>query len=104
VEAGRTAPWAKMIGPGMSANPVIDMDVIIAAVADLPLLKLRLGSLGYEQRGNTTIGIGAVQRGRRGKISVRSRHHHEGGFECRTRWTCLSVFTIASTPATWKPY
>jgi GrpB-like predicted nucleotidyltransferase (UPF0157 family) len=38
--------------PGMAAKPVIDMDVIIATVADLPLLKLRLGSLGYEHRGN----------------------------------------------------
>jgi GrpB-like predicted nucleotidyltransferase (UPF0157 family) len=38
--------------PGMAAKPVIDMDVVIATVADLPSLKLRLGSLGYEHRGN----------------------------------------------------
>jgi GrpB-like predicted nucleotidyltransferase (UPF0157 family) len=38
--------------PGMAAKPVIDMDVVIATAADLPLLKLRLGSLGYEHRGN----------------------------------------------------
>jgi len=38
--------------PGMVAKPVIDMDVVIATAADLPLLKLRLASLGYEHRGN----------------------------------------------------
>jgi GrpB-like predicted nucleotidyltransferase (UPF0157 family) len=38
--------------PGMAAKPVIDMDVVIATVADLPLVKLRLGSLGYKHRGN----------------------------------------------------
>jgi GrpB-like predicted nucleotidyltransferase (UPF0157 family) len=38
--------------PGMAAKPVIDMDVVIATAADLPLLKLRLRSLGYEHRGN----------------------------------------------------
>ena len=36
----------------MAAKPVIDMDVVIATVADLPSLKLRLRSLGYEHRGN----------------------------------------------------
>jgi GrpB-like predicted nucleotidyltransferase (UPF0157 family) len=39
----------------MAAKPVIDMDVVIATVADLPALKLRLGSLGYEHRGNLGI-------------------------------------------------
>jgi hypothetical protein len=39
----------------MAAKPVIDMDVVIATVADLPSLKLRLGSLGYEPRGNLGI-------------------------------------------------
>jgi GrpB-like predicted nucleotidyltransferase (UPF0157 family) len=38
--------------PGMAAKPIIDMDVVIATVADFPLLKLRLGSLGYEHCGN----------------------------------------------------
>jgi GrpB-like predicted nucleotidyltransferase (UPF0157 family) len=41
--------------PGMAAKPVIDMDVVIATAAGLPLLKLRLGSLGYEHRGNLSV-------------------------------------------------
>ena len=50
----------------MAAKPVINMDVVIATAADLPLLKLRLGSLGYEHRGN----LGVDDRERMMRINV----------------------------------
>jgi GrpB-like predicted nucleotidyltransferase (UPF0157 family) len=41
--------------PGMAAKPVIDMDVVIASRASLPSILLRLGSLGYQHRGDLGI-------------------------------------------------
>jgi len=41
--------------PGMATKPVVDMDIVIASRTDLPLLILRLGTLGYKHRGNLGI-------------------------------------------------
>src|SRR5262245_27102911 len=41
--------------PCMPAKPVIDVDIVIASRSDLPLLIPRLGTLGYEHRGNLGI-------------------------------------------------
>ena len=41
--------------PGLAAKPIIDIDLVIATAADLHALKLSLGSLGYEHRGNRGI-------------------------------------------------
>ena len=38
--------------PGLSAKPVIDLDVIAKSNADLPLLIERLQSIGYKHRGD----------------------------------------------------
>lgn len=41
--------------PGMPAKPVIDMDVVIASRTNLPSIVSRLGSLGYQHRGDLGI-------------------------------------------------
>jgi len=41
--------------PGMAAKPVIDMDVVIASRTNLPSIVSRLGSLGYQHRGDLGI-------------------------------------------------
>ena len=41
--------------PGLAAKPVIDMDSVITSRADLPLLMLRFGTLGYKHRGTRGI-------------------------------------------------
>lgn len=41
--------------PGMAAKPVIDMDVVIASRNDLRSILLRLGTLGYQHRGDLGI-------------------------------------------------
>jgi GrpB-like predicted nucleotidyltransferase (UPF0157 family) len=38
--------------PGMAAKPVVDVDIVIKAQADLPAIIDRLASLGYRHRGN----------------------------------------------------
>lgn len=38
--------------PGMAAKPVIDIDIVIASRSKLPSILLRLGSLGYQHRGD----------------------------------------------------
>lgn len=38
--------------PGLAAKPIIDIDVLLQADADLPLAILRLASLGYAHRGD----------------------------------------------------
>ena len=40
---------------GMAAKAVIDVDIVIASRAELPLVMMRLGTLGYEHRGNQGI-------------------------------------------------
>ncbi len=39
----------------MAAKPVIDMDVVIASRTNLPSIVSRLGSLGYQHRGDLGI-------------------------------------------------
>lgn len=39
----------------MAANPVIDVDVVIASRSNLPSIVSRLGSLGYQHRGDLGI-------------------------------------------------
>ena len=41
--------------PGLSAKPVIDLDVVLASGADLPEVIRRLGSLGYTHEGDLEI-------------------------------------------------
>jgi len=41
--------------PGLAAKPIIDMDVIVASPAQIPLAIERLGTLGYVHRGNLGI-------------------------------------------------
>lgn len=41
--------------PGLAAKPVIDMDVVIASLNELPVIVQRLAELGYEHRGNLGI-------------------------------------------------
>jgi GrpB-like predicted nucleotidyltransferase (UPF0157 family) len=41
--------------PGLAAKPIIDMDVVIASPAQIPLAIERLGTLGYVHRGNLGI-------------------------------------------------
>lgn len=41
--------------PGLAAKPIIDMDVVIASAALIPLAIERLGTLGYVHRGNLGI-------------------------------------------------
>jgi GrpB-like predicted nucleotidyltransferase (UPF0157 family) len=57
--------------PGLAAKPIIDMDVVLPSVADIPEAILRLGSLGYDHRGD--LGIP----GREAFLSPaeRPRHH-----------------------------
>jgi GrpB-like predicted nucleotidyltransferase (UPF0157 family) len=38
--------------PGLAAKPIIDMDILLQSRADLPLVIIRLASLGYEHRGD----------------------------------------------------
>jgi len=38
--------------PGLAAKPIIDMDVVIRSVADLPIVISRLATLGYVQEGD----------------------------------------------------
>jgi GrpB-like predicted nucleotidyltransferase (UPF0157 family) len=37
---------------GLAAKPIIDIDILLGADADFPLVRERLGSLGYEHRGD----------------------------------------------------
>jgi GrpB-like predicted nucleotidyltransferase (UPF0157 family) len=39
----------------MAAKPVIDMDIVVASCAEVPLMVSRLALLGYEHRGNLGI-------------------------------------------------
>lgn len=41
--------------PGLAAKPVIDIDIVIASAADLPLASERLASLGYAYKGEQGI-------------------------------------------------
>ena len=41
--------------PGLAAKPIIDMDVVVASVADVSMAIERLGMLGYVHRGNLGI-------------------------------------------------
>ena len=41
--------------PGMAGKPVIDVDIVIRSQTDLPLLRLRLRTLGYKHPGNLGI-------------------------------------------------
>lgn len=41
--------------PGLAARPIIDMDVVIASPAQIPLAVERLTALGYVHRGNLGI-------------------------------------------------
>lgn len=38
--------------PGLAAKPIIDIDVVVATAADVPVAVERLATLGYEHRGN----------------------------------------------------
>jgi GrpB-like predicted nucleotidyltransferase (UPF0157 family) len=56
---GRLAVSVEHVGstsvPGLAAKPVIDMDVVVAAVADVSMAIERLSTLGYVHRGNLGI-------------------------------------------------
>lgn len=41
--------------PGLAAKPIIDMDVLLKSIADLPLAIARLASIGYTHRGDLGI-------------------------------------------------
>jgi GrpB-like predicted nucleotidyltransferase (UPF0157 family) len=41
--------------PGLAAKPVIDMDVVVASKADVPIAIVRLGMIGYVHRGDLGI-------------------------------------------------
>src|SRR5687767_15978465 len=41
--------------PGLAAKPIIDMDVVVASVADVTIAVERLSSLGYIHRGDLGI-------------------------------------------------
>ena len=41
--------------PGLAAKPVIDLDVVIASLRDVPLIVARLAQQGYEHQGNLAI-------------------------------------------------
>jgi len=41
--------------PGLAAKPIIDLDVIVATAADVPIATERLATLGYLPRGNLGI-------------------------------------------------
>ena len=41
--------------PGLSAKPVIDIDILLQSASDLALVINRLSSLGYDHRGNLGI-------------------------------------------------
>ncbi|MDP3130288.1 MAG: GrpB family protein, partial [Bacillota bacterium] len=41
--------------PGLAAKPVIDIDVVIATLADFPLVRTRLESIGYRHEGDLGI-------------------------------------------------
>jgi GrpB-like predicted nucleotidyltransferase (UPF0157 family) len=41
--------------PGLAAKPIIDMDVVVASVADVTIAVERLSPLGYVHRGNLGI-------------------------------------------------
>jgi GrpB-like predicted nucleotidyltransferase (UPF0157 family) len=41
--------------PGLAAKPIIDMDIVVAAVESVPLVIERLKPLGYAHRGNLGI-------------------------------------------------
>ena len=38
--------------PGLAAKPIIDIDVVVASAADVPVAIERLAVIGYEHRGN----------------------------------------------------
>ena len=38
--------------PGLAAKPIIDMDVLLISATDLPLVIVKLASIGYEHRGD----------------------------------------------------
>ena len=41
--------------PGLAAKPIIDIDILLGSATHLPLVRTRLGSLGYEHRGDLGI-------------------------------------------------
>jgi GrpB-like predicted nucleotidyltransferase (UPF0157 family) len=41
--------------PGLAAKPIIDIDVLLMSIADLPLVIARLRSVGYEHEGDLGI-------------------------------------------------
>ena len=41
--------------PGISAKPIIDLDVEIRSMDEFPMVKARLGAIGYEHEGNLGI-------------------------------------------------
>ena len=41
--------------PGITAKPVIDIDIVVAARSSVPLIILRLAELGYQHRGDLSI-------------------------------------------------
>jgi len=41
--------------PGLSAKPVIDIDIVIASLADFPEVRTRLEGIGYRHEGNLGI-------------------------------------------------
>ena len=38
--------------PGLASKPIIDMDVLLISATDLPLVIVKLASVGYEHRGD----------------------------------------------------
>jgi GrpB-like predicted nucleotidyltransferase (UPF0157 family) len=41
--------------PGLAAKPIIDMDVVVASVSDIPVAIVRLAALGYLHQGDLGI-------------------------------------------------
>jgi GrpB-like predicted nucleotidyltransferase (UPF0157 family) len=56
--------------PGIAAKPIIDIDLVIESIADLPLVIGRLAALGYKYLGN--LGI----EGREAFRSIETQPHH----------------------------
>ncbi len=57
--------------PGLAAKPIIDMDVVVPSVSDLPEVIVRLAMLGYRSRRCGPVQEGSCRRqGSRGTIST----------------------------------
>jgi GrpB-like predicted nucleotidyltransferase (UPF0157 family) len=76
--------------PGLAAKPIIDVDILLRSATDLPIVCTRLGSLGYEHRGDLGVAGREAFRTPPGQIP-----HH--------LYTCTPVRRAAqSTAATWR--